>query len=175
MSDSRILAAGNSVYRAAHPAIVAENEPIILLTLSHSGAEILSDLLSGFPSVVCTSRTGLVPMCEAAAATWQRVERRTRLSPLAISSIRALATLMICVLTTDSGGLRWCETAILRPGSRRGFLRQSTNCTPDSATRRCSSLKALARLGADGYRRRDGLRRRSARSRPVPNGLSCTR
>jgi Sulfotransferase family len=117
------LAVGDSVSGVAHPASFATNEPVILLTCSHSGVEVLSDLLSAFPSLVCTSRTGLLPMCEAAASTWRRVEGRASLSSLAVSSIRALATSMICVLTADSGALRWCETAISRPGSAETFLK----------------------------------------------------
>lgn len=134
------LAAGHSVSDHAPIAGVAANAPVILLTCSHSGAEALSDLLSVFPSLACTSRTGLLPTCEAVAATWRRIEGRANPSSLALSSIRALATSMICLLTAESGAERWCEVAISRPGTAEGFLKVFPGAKFICFYRRCEDV-----------------------------------
>jgi protein-tyrosine sulfotransferase len=140
MSRHGGLAVGDPVSRVARPAGAAANEPVIVLTCSHSGVEVLNDLLSGFPSLACTSRTGLLPMCEAVAATWRRVEGRASLSSLAVASIRALAISMSCAVTADSGALRWCETALSGTVAAETFLKVFPGAKFICFYRRCDEV-----------------------------------
>jgi protein-tyrosine sulfotransferase len=90
----------------------ATRVPSMLLTFAFAGAEVLQDLLARVPLVACTTATGLVPLCHAAATTWQRIEAGgERLSAVAVTSIRAMATAMMAVVTAETGAARWCETA----------------------------------------------------------------
>jgi hypothetical protein len=91
-------------------------QPVILLTYSQAGAEHLQRILAAHPSLACTSGTGVLPLCQAAAATWQKIEdRNPGLSALAIKSIRAMASSMIAIITAGAGASRWCESAIAGP------------------------------------------------------------
>jgi hypothetical protein len=114
----------------ADPPGQAGSAPVVVLTFSYSGVEILSDFLASSSSLSCTVRTGLLLMCEAAASTWQQIERREQLSALAKSSIRALVSSMALARGIDSGTRiagsgtpRWCETAISATSSAETFLR----------------------------------------------------
>jgi hypothetical protein len=67
--------------------------------------------------------TGLLPLCDAAAATWQRAENRgTEPSPLAVKSIRTLVSTMAAVIQSRSGAKRWCETAFAAHEAAETFL-----------------------------------------------------
>ncbi|MFI5067206.1 MAG: sulfotransferase [Streptosporangiales bacterium] len=116
-------ALGNPGYGWPRPPAPTTSEPIIILTFSHSGAEILTEALARSALLACTARTGVLPLCEAVASTWQRVERRQHLSALAIASIRSLVTSMAIARTLESGALRWCETATSGAGSAATFLK----------------------------------------------------
>lgn len=90
--------------------------PIIVLGYAHNGAGFVQRLLSRNVNLACTSSTGLLPLCELAAATWQRVENREMpLSPLAITSIRAMTGTMITTALAAAGKTRWCEIAFTHP------------------------------------------------------------
>lgn len=119
----RAVALGSPDSGRAPRVAPAASDPIVILTFSHSGAEILSDLLAGSSSLFSTARTGLLPMCESVASTWLRIEGRQNLSALAVSSIRALVTSMAIARTADSGAPRWCETAISGTDSAGTFLK----------------------------------------------------
>jgi hypothetical protein len=117
----------------------AGNEPIIVLTFPHSGSETLSDLLARSAAISCTSRTGLLPMCESVASTWQHIERRRELTALAVSSIRALVTSMAIASTAASGAPRWCETAISGTGCAATFLKVFPQASFICLHRRCDA------------------------------------
>jgi hypothetical protein len=126
----RAVAASKPVSDRIGPLRPADSAPIAILTFSHSGAEILRDFLASSSALCCTTRTGLLPMCESAAATWQSIEGRERLSALARSSIRALVTSMTLAQSVtsgariaDSGAPRWCETTISGTSSAGTFLK----------------------------------------------------
>ena len=98
--------------------------PVIMLTYAHSGAMNLMQALSMSRSLACTAGTGLLPLCAAAAATWQRVENRgAPASPLALKSIRTLVGMMTAVIQAGAGAPRWCETAFVAPAAAETFLR----------------------------------------------------
>jgi hypothetical protein len=108
--------------RAANPEI--RRGPVIMLTYAHSGAMNLMQALSTSRSLACTASTGLLPLCDTAAATWQRVENRgAPASPLALQSIRTLVATMTSVLQARAGASRWCETAFVAPAAAETFLR----------------------------------------------------
>jgi len=97
--------------------------PVIILAHAHAGAARLQRLLSGSPVLACTSGTGLLPLCDQAAATWRKADNRDNgLSPLAAASIRALAGSLITTFLAAVGGSRWCEVSFSPPGSAETFL-----------------------------------------------------
>ena len=102
----------------------AAGAPVIVLTYPHGGTERLWSLLTGHPGLACTAGTGVLPLCEQAAATWRAVDggTGTRLSPLAASSIRAMTTAVIATVLARDGGRRWCEFATAAPRSAEAFL-----------------------------------------------------
>jgi hypothetical protein len=126
----RAVTVSKPVSDRTDPLRPAESAPIVILTYSHSGVEILCDFLASSSSLFCTARTGLLPMCELAASTWRRIERREQLSALARSSIRALVNSMALARSVDSGARiadsgppRWCETAISGTRAAETFLK----------------------------------------------------
>lgn len=122
--------------------------PIIVLSYAHADAGLLARTLAASPAVACTQNTGLLPLCQAAAATWQSAEGRGALSALAIKSIRAMVGTMATVVQSGSGATRWCETAYARAATARTFLR----IFPD-ATFLClhRSLQAVLTAGIATY------------------------
>lgn len=107
----------------------APRGPIIILSYAHADAELLTRTLAASPAVAFTQNTGLLPLCQAAAATWQSTEGRGTLSALAIKSIRAMVDTMATIVKSRSGATRWCETAYARPAAARTFLRIFPNTT----------------------------------------------
>lgn len=105
------------------PGDPARRDPVIVLTYAYSGAERLQSLLARHPELACTSGTGILPLCEQAAATWRNVDGRPEgpLSALAITSTRALATGIITALLAQAGNRRWCELATASPVSAETF------------------------------------------------------
>lgn len=102
----------------------ADRATVIVLTYRHAGAERLRSLLTMHPDLTCTDGTGLLPLCEQAAATWRGVEGRTdaRLSRLAASSIRALTMPIITTVLARQGGRRWCDFVTAPPRAAETFL-----------------------------------------------------
>jgi hypothetical protein len=99
--------------------------PVIVLAYPHVGMERLWSLLAANPALACTSGTGILPLCEQAAATWRGADSRTgaQLSPLAVTSTRALTTGVITAILARLGRRRWCEFATALPSSAETFLR----------------------------------------------------
>lgn len=99
-------------------------DPVIVLTYGHAGARHLQQLLQDQPELAATSGTGLLAVCNAAATAWREAEQRPEgmLSPLAKTSIRALASAMMVSITTRAGRPRWFETATAEPSAAETFL-----------------------------------------------------
>jgi hypothetical protein len=105
------------------PAGDREQGPVIVLAYPGSGAGDLHRLLGRSQDLCCTSGTGVLPLCEVAAATWRRIDGRDgALTPLALASIRALTGGLISVAQATLGGSRWCETAFSPPDGADIFL-----------------------------------------------------
>lgn len=124
---NRQFAAGGSADPGSAPGPredgIWARSPVIVLGYPYCGAARLRQLLSGHTALACTSGTGLLPLCEVAAATWRQVEgRQGALSPLAAASIRALTGSLITTALAGTGKLRWCEVAFARPSSAEVFL-----------------------------------------------------
>jgi hypothetical protein len=102
----------------------APNSPIIVLSYGYAGAERVQNALAVGSSLCCTSGTGVIPQCAAAAEAWRRIEGRPgmTLSRLAAAAIRGLVTAQIGAILASSGQPRWCELAIAAPGGAETFL-----------------------------------------------------
>jgi Sulfotransferase family len=97
--------------------------PVILLSYPHSGAARVQAMLAAGTGLACTSRTGIVPLCAAAAETWRRVDDRDGLgmSELAITATRGMLAVQITMILTAAGKSRWCELATTDPIAARSF------------------------------------------------------
>jgi hypothetical protein len=98
-------------------------EPVVILSYPYSGARLVQQALADGTDLACTAGTGLLPLCEVAAATWANIDNRPvkTMSRLAISSIRVLvSTQLSIVLSADKR--RWCELAASTPGAAQTFL-----------------------------------------------------
>jgi hypothetical protein len=111
-----------------HPAAAAKtsrNAPVIVMTYAGSGADRLRSVLSSFPELICTQRTGILPLCHQAVTTWQSVdgEAGAELAPLAAASVRALSTGLVTAILAREGGTRWCEFTSAPPVAAQTFAR----------------------------------------------------
>ncbi|HBW19073.1 MAG TPA: hypothetical protein DEH11_08685 [Actinobacteria bacterium] len=100
--------------------------PMIILSYAYSGAAAVQQALAEGADLACTMGTGILPLCEVAAASWARVEGRPEgsMSQLAVSSVRALVSAQLTVLLAVAGGRRrWCELATSPPSAAEVFLR----------------------------------------------------
>jgi hypothetical protein len=100
------------------------NSPIIVLSYAYAGAERVQNALAVGGSLGCTSGTGIIPQCAAAAEAWRRIEGQQgmTLSRLAAAAIRGLVTAQIAAILASSGQPRWCELATAAPGAAETFL-----------------------------------------------------
>jgi hypothetical protein len=100
------------------------HRPIVVLSYRYSGAAAFQDRLARYPDFVCTSGTGIIPMCDMALQAWLAVEGRGngRPSALAVSSVRSLASVQISSIFAHHGGRRWCERATCAPEAAESFL-----------------------------------------------------
>lgn len=103
--------------------------PVIVLTYAHAGAEELQQVLSVSKSLACTSGTGLLPLCQAAIATWQQAEGRDTPSSLAVKSARTLLSTITAVIQAREGAARLCETALASPTAAAAFARVFPDAT----------------------------------------------
>lgn len=104
-----------------HPVRAA---PVIILGYPHSGAAQLQSMLSDGTGLACTSGTGLLPLCEQAAAVWQHAEGRDteQISALAAASIRAMTGVLVTQILAAAGKDRWCELAMASDQAAETFL-----------------------------------------------------
>jgi hypothetical protein len=103
----------------------ATSSPVVVLTYAQAGARWLDAVLSAYPTLACTSGTGLLAACDQAAAAWRNAEGRRPdlpLSRLAAASIRSLAAALLTAILAPTGRSRWCETTIVQPGAAATFL-----------------------------------------------------
>jgi hypothetical protein len=69
-------------------------------------------ILADRPGLVCTSGTGILPLCANVTATWRQLEQNPAgMSAMAAASVRALGNTMITCVLAAAGGNRWCEIA----------------------------------------------------------------
>jgi hypothetical protein len=103
----------------------ADRAPVIVLATAYSGVGRLRVLLERLPDLAFTSGTGIVPLCEQALAAWRNADARAGRPPaaLAVSSTRALASVMITAVLAREGKRRWCETCTAMPDAAEAFLR----------------------------------------------------
>ncbi len=100
-----------------------DNRPVVVLSYQFAGAERLTEALSASSSLACTQGTGLIPLCHAALACWQKADDRAGPpSALAIKTVRALAGTMVTAIQARTGAARWCETALAQPAAASSFL-----------------------------------------------------
>jgi hypothetical protein len=120
MTDDSLLAVPARVPEGSAAAV-----PLVVLSYSRAGSERLRDLLSGHPGLACTLASGLLPLCEQAAASWREVEGGHGEAPsaLAAASIRAMTAGMAVALRARTGKRRWCEFSMAPPPAAGTFLR----------------------------------------------------
>jgi len=98
--------------------------PVIVLTYAHSGFGLLRSLLARHPDLACTSGTGVLPLCEQAAAAWRTADGQAAgpPPPLAAASIRNLVGTIITAVLCAEGKRRWCEISTAEPAAAKTFL-----------------------------------------------------
>ena len=115
------------VYHVATPAAGAgaNTAPVLVLTYACSGSAQLQSLLGRQPDLACTAGTGILQLCEQAAATWRVADGQASgapLLPLAAASIRNLTAVIMASVLSSDGKRRWCETSSARPAYAESFL-----------------------------------------------------
>jgi hypothetical protein len=102
----------------------SEDGPVILLSSAYSGAQRVQDLLAAGTGLACTTATGIIPLCLAAAESWRRVEGRQgpAMSQLAAASIRNLISAQVTTMLAGAGKKRWCELAMTDQSAAQQFL-----------------------------------------------------
>jgi hypothetical protein len=98
--------------------------PVIVLSYLYSGADRVQDAIAAGTDWACTSFTGIVPLCAAAAQTWRQVEgeREAGISRLAVATIRGLVTAQVTAILASAGRTRWCELAGAPASVAESFL-----------------------------------------------------
>ena len=96
----------------------AGNWPVLVLSYAHSGAAEVQGLLAAGTNLACTTSTGVIPLAEAAAETWRRIEGQPgpAMSRLAVSTVRGLVSAQVTVILSAAGQSRWCELVTAPPG-----------------------------------------------------------
>jgi len=142
--------------RPAEAAASSRNAPVIVMTYAGSGAGQLRSVLSSFPELACTQRTGILPLCHQAVTTWQTADGDAgeRVSPLAAASVRALTGGLVTAILAREGGTRWCEFTSAPPAAAGTFARLYpqtrfliTHCRADTAVR---AIAGANRWGPEG-------------------------
>ncbi len=97
---------------------------MILLSYPYSGAARVQECFAAAAGLACTFGTGIIPLCDAAAQTWRRVEGRDEvtLSRLAATAVRGLVTVQVTTILANAGRKRWCELATGDPSAAQSFV-----------------------------------------------------
>ena len=100
------------------------DDPVIVLSYAYAGAAQVQNALAAGAGLACTSGTGIIPLCAAAAETWRRIEGRTdtALSSLAAVTVQRLVGAQVTAILAGSGQGRWCELTLAAPGAAETFL-----------------------------------------------------
>lgn len=113
--------------------------PVIVLSYPHSGAGLVQRALAAGTELACTSGTGIIPQCGAAAEAWRSVEGSGggALSQLAVSALRGLVTAQVTAILAGAGKTRWCELAVASPSAAEPFLQVFPHTAVVCVHRRC--------------------------------------
>ncbi len=132
--------------RGQQPETARGLAPVIVLSYAHSGAAAVQRSLAEGTEMACTQGTGILPLCEVAAASWAQVDGRPgkAMSRLAVSSIRALVSVQLTVLLTTGGKRRWCELATSPPSAAGAFLQIFPAARVICVHRRCADVISAA-------------------------------
>jgi hypothetical protein len=121
------------------------------LTYAQSGAARLQHALADHvpqtdrAALACTSGTGVLAACDAAAAAWRRIDGGDGPpSRLALASIRALANGLVTAILSGAGGSRWCEICIAPAGHADAFLAAYPAARVVCLHRRCLDVISAA-------------------------------
>lgn len=106
------------------PAASGSTAPVVILAYGYSGAALVQQILADGTDLACTAATGIVPLCQAAAAAWSQIEIHPgpSMSRLAISSIRTLVSTQLTIVLAAADKRRWCELAASAPSAAQTFL-----------------------------------------------------
>ncbi len=98
--------------------------PVVVLSYPYSGAERVQGALAAGTDLACTSGTGIIPLCTAAAETWLRVEARNgrAMSRLALVTVRNLVTAQVTAILAAASSTRWCELSTAPASAIEPFL-----------------------------------------------------
>jgi hypothetical protein len=118
------------------------NAPLVVLSYLYAGAARVQSALTAGSGVACTSGTGILPLCAAAADTWRRVEGQpgAALSGLAAASTRSLVNAQVMAILAGSSQTRWCELATTTPETAETFLQLFPNVRFVCVHRRCPEV-----------------------------------
>lgn len=118
------------------------NDPVILLSYAHSGARRVQELLAAGTELACTSGTGIIPLCGAAAEIWQRIEGQggQEMSRLAAVTVRGLVTAQVTAILARIGKTRWCELVTANPAAAEAFLQVLPNAVFACVHRSCLDM-----------------------------------
>lgn len=116
--------------------------PIVILSYAHSGAQHVQASLAAGTELACTSSTGILPLCAAAAEAWRRVEGLDgqKMSRLATATVRGLVTAQVTTILAGAGKIRWCELAIIAPSAAELFLQVFPQAVFVCVHRRCLDM-----------------------------------
>lgn len=80
-------------------------EPLIILTFTCGGTELLRAALAHDPELAFTSSTGMLPLCRQAVMVWNRAEghRKAAASVLARKSVFVMLSAQISVILAGAG------------------------------------------------------------------------
>jgi hypothetical protein len=122
--------------------------PIVVLSYAYSGAQRVQGILTAGTELAGTSGTGIIPLCAAAAETWQRVEDRTEpaMSRLAVSTIRALVIAQLTAILASTGKPRWCELSTAAASAAAWLLQILPHTAFVCVHRRCLDVIQAAAM-----------------------------
>ncbi len=121
--------------------------PVVILSYAYSGADLVQQALAEGTHLACTAATGILPLCEMAAATWGQIDDRPgqARSRLALSSIRTMVTTQIATILAATDGMRrWCELATSAPSAAETFLQIFPATRFVCVHRACTSMMSAA-------------------------------
>jgi hypothetical protein len=96
--------------------------PVIVLAHPDPDPGWLLSLLSASGELACTSRTGVLPLCDQAVQVWRQLEGGgPQISPFARAWVRNQVTPIVARILAGSRRSRWCEVADPAAGPAGAF------------------------------------------------------